>query len=327
VRLGPDGNLYLMDQQLSQVVVLSPDGEYLRTLSREGEGPGEVRRPAGMLFMPDGNLGLLQAYPGKIIQVTLAGDPGETFIIGSGSSMVYSASCVNGTVVVSGLHLDQQPGYQDRNDFLSRLDEAGQETVRYLDHTYRFDFEDFVFDEADMYFTHWRWTMDEKGRVFSAPERNRYAITVMHADGTVDRIIERQYESPKRTAEEMERAEERHVNMARNVPFPVRNILCDTPMTINTMHIAGDGSLWVLPTTGRRELPDDILRVYDVFDPDGHFARQVALGLEGCDPQDRVHMVSDDRVVVITRPGEGDEAESEPLEIICYAVGDEDASL
>ena len=62
VRLGPDGNLYLMDQQLSQVLVLSPDGEYMRTLSREGEGPGEVRRPAGMLFMPDGNLGLLQPF-------------------------------------------------------------------------------------------------------------------------------------------------------------------------------------------------------------------------------------------------------------------------
>ena len=38
---GPEGNLYVLDSQLCQVMVFGPEGEFLRTLSREGEGPGE----------------------------------------------------------------------------------------------------------------------------------------------------------------------------------------------------------------------------------------------------------------------------------------------
>ena len=33
----------------------SPDGERLTILSREGDGPGETRIPANLLFMPDGH--------------------------------------------------------------------------------------------------------------------------------------------------------------------------------------------------------------------------------------------------------------------------------
>ena len=47
------GNLYVLDLQLSQVFVFSPEGKLLRTLSREGEGPGEVRNPTDMFFMAD----------------------------------------------------------------------------------------------------------------------------------------------------------------------------------------------------------------------------------------------------------------------------------
>ena len=35
----PDGNTYLMDSQLSEIQVYSPDGEFLRTLGHEGDGP------------------------------------------------------------------------------------------------------------------------------------------------------------------------------------------------------------------------------------------------------------------------------------------------
>jgi hypothetical protein len=41
----PDGNVYLLDHHLKHVEVISPDGEHLRTLSGEGDGPGEIRNP------------------------------------------------------------------------------------------------------------------------------------------------------------------------------------------------------------------------------------------------------------------------------------------
>lgn len=35
-----DGNIYLLDLQLNEIKIFSPDGTYIRTIGREGEGPG-----------------------------------------------------------------------------------------------------------------------------------------------------------------------------------------------------------------------------------------------------------------------------------------------
>ena len=60
IATGPEGDIYLLDQQLTEVKVFSRAGDYLRTIGREGEGPGEFRRPGDMFLLPDGNVGVLQ---------------------------------------------------------------------------------------------------------------------------------------------------------------------------------------------------------------------------------------------------------------------------
>ena len=74
-----EGNFFLLDSQLSEVQVYSPDGEYLRTIGREGEGPGEFRAAFNLLLLPGGNIGVLQAFPSKIIGLTPQGDPADDF--------------------------------------------------------------------------------------------------------------------------------------------------------------------------------------------------------------------------------------------------------
>ncbi|MBP2681470.1 MAG: 6-bladed beta-propeller, partial [Candidatus Krumholzibacteriota bacterium] len=49
------GNVYALDAQLNQVVIFSPEGKYLRSIGREGEGPGEFQRPSDLFLSPDGN--------------------------------------------------------------------------------------------------------------------------------------------------------------------------------------------------------------------------------------------------------------------------------
>ena len=39
-------------------VVVAPDGTIIGTLGREGDGPGEVRTPQGIVLMPDGTVGI-----------------------------------------------------------------------------------------------------------------------------------------------------------------------------------------------------------------------------------------------------------------------------
>lgn len=48
VDIDGDGNLWIADRRLSQVLAVSPAGEVLRTVGRNGEGPGEFRAPRGL---------------------------------------------------------------------------------------------------------------------------------------------------------------------------------------------------------------------------------------------------------------------------------------
>ncbi len=43
-----DGNIWVVDRRLHQMLVVSPEGEVLRTIGRNGEGPGEFRGPRGL---------------------------------------------------------------------------------------------------------------------------------------------------------------------------------------------------------------------------------------------------------------------------------------
>ncbi|MFC1572025.1 6-bladed beta-propeller [Candidatus Eisenbacteria bacterium] len=78
------GRVYVLDQQRCHVVVLSSRGEFIRTLSREGEGPGGVRRPRSLLLMDEDRIGIVQGFPGKITVVGLDDEPLRTVDLGAG---------------------------------------------------------------------------------------------------------------------------------------------------------------------------------------------------------------------------------------------------
>lgn len=52
LNVGPDGTIYVVDEQVPELRAFAPDGTYRATLGRPGEGPGEIQGP-------DGGLGVL----------------------------------------------------------------------------------------------------------------------------------------------------------------------------------------------------------------------------------------------------------------------------
>ncbi|WP_419164943.1 6-bladed beta-propeller [Candidatus Palauibacter sp.] len=57
-RVGFDdaGNLYLFDRLAARVVVVGPDGDFVREFGRRGEGPGEFQSAMDMVLMHDGRV-------------------------------------------------------------------------------------------------------------------------------------------------------------------------------------------------------------------------------------------------------------------------------
>ncbi|MFH1845551.1 MAG: 6-bladed beta-propeller [bacterium] len=336
------GNIYLLDLQLSEVQVYSPDGDYIQTLSRQGEGPGEVNNPVDMVLMPNENLGLVQSFPGKIIKIDLQGNPAGDFTPGGsdptqGGFISLIDAKVSGDGFLAGglkILIDQEAGSRTNLNFVASFQEDGTENLVFAEHGVVFDFNDIKIHEKDNYFPHLRrWTAGADGRVYIASHRNQYAIDVYNADGSLDRIIEREFTSWQRNDKEMGRINAQMDATLSQIPAEVESSVETTEPDITAVRIADDGSLWILTSQGQRQQPDGIMLTYDVFDADGHFQKQVAVACPGDGVEDGLLFIGN-RVVLVTgftealnmlqRQGAAsttdDEEEAEPMEIVCYQI-------
>ena len=68
------GDLFILDEQAGHVVVLDRAGAHLRTISRQGEGPGELTEPRSMTLLADGRLAIFDASRRGIQYFTQEGE-------------------------------------------------------------------------------------------------------------------------------------------------------------------------------------------------------------------------------------------------------------
>ncbi len=349
VQVDEEGNLYLLDSQLSEIKVYSPDGEFLRMLSREGEGPGETRNPNGLVLLPDGNLAMTQAFPGKVTVIDREGNPAGGFTIGSsdptqgGFSILQGVRC-GGDNLVFGLEMAQRGEDQQSQRRVSSVTAFGLDGSRgttYTETAWTLEFQNLVIDDTEhMGFGARRFAVGPDGRVYTAPERDRYLIEVYAPDGKLDRVIERPCTPRKRTDEETALLRSFFEAAVRNVPIPVTINLGETEPVINWflsgLQLDAAGDLWVMTDPGTQDQPEGVMQTFDVFDPQGHLERQVAIACPGDPDQDALFFAGPDRLILVTGfvdavrsligggggGGEDVEEEPAPMEVVCYRVAE-----
>jgi hypothetical protein len=69
------GNIYVLDYSANRVVVFDAEGNFVRTMGREGGGPGELGIAAGLLVDPDGSVGVIDFSKRGIVRFDPAGEP------------------------------------------------------------------------------------------------------------------------------------------------------------------------------------------------------------------------------------------------------------
>ena len=74
-----DGTIYVLDYQATEVRVFDSDGQYLRTIVRRGEGPGEITAANGIILSGDTLLWIHNHGEWRIIGVDLAGEQVRQF--------------------------------------------------------------------------------------------------------------------------------------------------------------------------------------------------------------------------------------------------------
>jgi hypothetical protein len=333
-------NVYLLDAQLSEVKVISPEGELVKTLGREGEGPGEFRNPTDMAFLPDGTLGVAQAFPGKVIKLGLDNTPAGVWTIGDPAAgnfyIVRALRSGGGNVVLGGTEqsIDQAAGIVERQTFLSSLGEDGLRRQTYASKTMTMKFQEIEFDELKLIDgPDRRFDVGPDGRVVAAVERNGYQVKIFAPDGTLERIFTRAYEPWVRD----ERAAgiwTRILTTLRDQQAPQAPVHVEpTEPDVEFLRVAPDGRIWILTSRAMWDPPADAFTQFDVFGPDGTFAEQVRIAVAGDPQQDMVFFAGESLVFMVTgfwdaalsRFGGAsgaaeDEEEAEPMTVICYRI-------
>ena len=336
-------NIYLLDMQLVEVMVFDADGEYVQSLGSQGEGPGEITRPADVVFMPDGSIGLVQSFPGRIVMVDRAGLPAGEFRPGGddpsagGFFALRGAASRGGRMVFSGARITRGESSRTAVNFVASYGENGERLNLYYDTTSVREFRGQDFSEVAEYFPHvGGWALGPQGRVFVNQERNDYIINAYSPDGSLAYTIKRPFKSWKRTAEETKMAKDAVMPWRRRNRSRMNIVVSPNEKDIDRMRVADDGRLWVLSSRGLREQPVGIHSTWDVFDQTGHFEKTVAISCDGVGVQDKLFFANDEIIVVVKqyadalkafRGQSGDDetdptedVEGKPLEVICYRI-------
>ncbi len=333
-----DRNIYLLDVQLNTVWIYSADGERIGSVGREGDGPGEFRRPFQVLQWPDGRLAVAESFPGRFLLFEKDGTPGGTLlpqihdsdsletyvnlsrskVAGERLAIHYTTCAWKGNNRISAIYLglfDLQGN--PKNLLLSRRIEtksSKQGEKRETEMTWLGD----------------RWCMGPDGAVYAALGYQGYTIHVFDSEGQKTMMIEREYESVRRNEEEKEEAERSFARFRHVKPESTFEI-SDMHMDIVGLHASSDNEIWVQTSEGRWRLPEGAIASYDVFNPEGHFVEQVVLYAQG-NPGDDLIFLLNDRVVVVhdflscahamvgVKPRDrGEDAEEIDAMVVCYS--------
>ena len=350
------GDVYVLDGQLSEVRVFDAKGEYLRSIGGQGEGPGEFRSAMSMFFLPGGRIGVIQMMPARIAVLSKTGEAFADLPLPSeeGSAMVIieQAMSVGGEIVMTTMTPIMAPDGMKTVRSLLALDGQGgvQATLRRESKESPGGRLSLGGHDEEDWFRNWRLGTDR--RIYATPHYSGYKIYVSRLDGTLERIVEMDYEPLKRTKDQIAELEARNPGFTRPGGATIEFEVNEYSRDIDTAYPRDSGELWVLSSRGVRDCPEGKLGAFDVFDARGRYLRRVTLDVPYDSRYDDFR-IQGDKLFVIKEANSGpgltssmntgggghmmmmvaggngpggddeeDEREPLPLEIICYELGD-----
>ncbi len=340
-------NFYLLDYQLNEVFKFSPAGNYLKSISRQGEGPGEISGCNQFFFWNAGTIACFDFFSNNFVCFDLEGIPKTNIypksIDGNDESQRPTLNGFekrDGFFVSSGYRFLYEDEVNRVIKFLSVFDSEAKEIFVFNKLQTNTDFsKPIIVDEEDRFNAFDRWCLGQNGEVYIAPDRQKYWLDVYDTQGNLLRQIKRQWPVHKRTQEEKEAAKNRFA-FGGDGPLPhISFKISNYPMAINNLFWL-DNKLWVTTISSPNRPNPENRFVYDIFDSQGNYLEERTYNLPVNPDEDRIHMLGNGLIVVVTnirsalissrdssfkiQVGEGEEAElpdeDVALEVILYRV-------
>jgi len=293
-----------------------------------------------MLFMPDQSLGLIQAFPGKIIKIDLEGNPTGDYSPHVGAATtggfltLVGAACRGDKMYMAGTYITtfEEGNGQNRNSYVAAFDADGTRGHLYNESLFQMNFDNLKIKEVDQYSPSFRrWLVLEDGRIVVVPHRNRYLLQFFNPDGSMERIVERDFESRPRNDYENKLVDAVAGAQLRNVPIEVDFTKAELAEDIAGLSLDAEGNIWVQTSRSGTDQPEGVMLTFDILDPQDHFIQQKAMVCDGDPDHDGLLLTGDRRAVLVRgfvdaamsmQAGGALELEGEeepaPMEVISY---------
>jgi hypothetical protein len=277
-------NIYVSDYQDQAIKVFDPEGEFIRSIGRKGEGPGEFSYLGSQTFLPDGKLLAMDSMGRRLNLFDAEGTyltsyhwtqrPGR-LLDAAGSTCVME-------MYVMGEGKDPLSG---RKLFVKKFDFDGEEVKI---------FGEFQTEKGEVYTEsrsggggiavlisypyspHSIFAADQGRHYLYHCVNDEYRIEVFDGEGKVIRRIDRPYEALPFTGEDAEEFRTRYDSgRQEGLKKMVRGMAMPAVKTVTPRMLVDDrGYLWV-ETYEKKEMDDKDVTAYDVFNPDGYYEAKV----------------------------------------------------
>ncbi len=298
-----EDKLYILDTKDSKIYVMTIDGQCTEVIDVQGEGPGQCTKPNTLLGLGGDEFVLVKGQPAKLIFTKFYYDYPETRDMLIPEADMYSFTIANSiwnnanvflAYTESKLIVDRKKAEFLTIKALSTFSREGVELHRYFSQEVG-TLNMRMPTEADIahYSSQDHFAIDAQGYVYVAPDRNEYHVYVFDPDGKLVKIIGRDFESRKRTKDEVVFASYMGQHLGEVFEMEVEKTEAD----IRAIYLLGSQIL-LRTSNSEYRLPTGVSIQLDVFDDDQYKAQINILGDE-ITQRDELRFLSSDLLAVI----------------------------
>ena len=293
VQAASDGTIYVLDYQAVEVRTFSPDGEYLNTIVRHGEGPGEIGEANGILLSGDTLLWIHDHRQSVVIGVDPAGKELRRFDkpVRAYGYIWVGAFDDKGRYWRETRHSDEDEEYREPEPGLL----TGSYRRYYKSHDLSSETVDSVHLGEDT-FRNYMVRMGDGRMFFDIPfgasevsvvspsgdlwhaNTASYRLTRTGEDGDTLVVIEAALPALPVTPEDRSSYVQRWVDVdpeARRGAEAAAELMPDVKPILEGLFLDDEGRIWV-----ERATPNDVPPFYDLFSQDGDYLGSVRLAFE-----------------------------------------------
>ena len=263
---GPDGNIYLLDRGAACVRVYSPGGEFIRRISRQGNGPGEITAAFGMAVLGDGRISICAPMQGGIHNFLPDGEWEGLSAEFTNNPPMNMVGADSNAYIALKLTVDVVDGELISEFLIGRYEEDNEPSALYYETEFQFDPTDLTGLLNETLFSH-EFFADRSGNVYlSKYSTEDYIVNVFDRDGNQILQIEKDVAQVEKSPEEIQEEKTWMETWLRSIgaqgvvieynPEPYR-------WTITDIGCDGLGRIWVRRGT-------ELAPVFDVYDAQGN---------------------------------------------------------